>query len=206
MLKKIRTKANWIKEHLSDEYVQKAQHDGFRSRAAYKFLQIHEQYKLIKSNHRVVDLGSAPGSWSQAISSLLSDEGKIYAIDLLPMDPVKNTTFIQGDFRDKAILHDLEKIIENKPVDLVISDMAPNISGNKVRDQAMINDLNELTLEFAQDWLKPKGNFLVKTFMGSGFDEFVKKLKNHFSKVIIKKPDSSRDRSAELFLIGLEKL
>jgi 23S rRNA (uridine2552-2'-O)-methyltransferase len=206
VLKKIRTKANWIKEHLSDEYVQKAQHDGYRSRAAYKFLQIHEQYKLIKPNHRVVDLGSAPGSWSQAISSLLSEEGKIYAIDLLPMDPIKNTTFIQGDFRDKAILHDLEKIIENKPVDLVISDMAPNISGNKVRDQAMINDLNELTLEFAQDWLKPKGNFLVKTFMGLGFDEFVKKLKNHFSKVIIKKPDSSRDRSAELFLIGLEKL
>lgn len=206
MLKKIRTKANWIKEHLSDEYVQKAQHDGYRSRAAYKFLQIHEQYKLIKPNHRVVDLGSAPGSWSQAISSLLSEEGKIYAIDLLPMDPIKKTTFIQGDFRDEVILHDLEKIIENKPVDLVISDMAPNISGNKVRDQAMINDLNELTLEFAQDWLKPKGNFLVKTFMGLGFDEFVKKLKNHFSKVIIKKPDSSRDRSAELFLIGLEKL
>jgi 23S rRNA (uridine2552-2'-O)-methyltransferase len=151
-------------------------------------------------------LGSAPGSWSQAISSLLSQAGEIYAIDLLPMDPVKNTTFIQGDFRDPQILSSLEKIIEKDPVDLVISDMAPNISGNKARDQALINDLNELSLDFAQDWLKPKGNFVVKSFMGAGFDEFVIKLKKHFKRVIIKKPDSSRDRSAELFLIGLEKL
>ena len=205
-MKKIRTKKNWITEHLRDEYVQKAQQDGYRSRAAYKFLQINAQYKLVKPNHRIVDLGSAPVSWSQAISSLLSQAGEIYAIDLLPMDPVKNTTFIQGDFRDPQILSSLEKIIEKDPVDLVISDMAPNISGNKARDQALINDLNELSLDFAQDWLKPKGNFVVKSFMGAGFDEFVIKLKKHFKRVIIKKPDSSRDRSAELFLIGLEKL
>ena len=205
-VKKIRTKKNWITEHLRDEYVQKAQQDGYRSRAAYKFLQINAQYKLVKPNHRIVDLGSAPGSWSQAISSLLSHAGEIYAIDLLPMDPVKNTTFIQGDFRDPQILSSLEKIIEKDPVDLVISDMAPNISGNKARYQALINDLNELSLDFAQDWLKPKGNFVVKSFMGAGFDEFVIKLKKHFKRVIIKKPDSSRDRSAELFLIGLEKL
>lgn len=205
-VKKIRTKKNWITEHLRDEYVQKAQQDGYRSRAAYKFLQINAQYKLVKPNHRIVDLGSAPGSWSQAISSLLSQAGEIYAIDLLPMDPVKNTTFIQGDFRDPQILSSLEKIIEKDPVDLVISDMAPNISGNKARDQALINDLNELSLDFAQDWLKPKGNFVVKSFMGAGFDEFVIKLKKHFKRVIIKKPDSSRDRSPELFLIGLEKL
>ena len=205
-MKKIRTKKNWITEHLRDEYVQKAQQDGYRSRAAYKFLQINAQYKLVKPSHRVVDLGSAPGSWCQAISSLLSQAGEIYAIDLLPMDPVKKTTFIQGDFRDPNILSFLEKIIEKDPVDLVISDMAPNISGNKVRDKALINDLNELTLDFVQDWLKPKGNFVVKSFMGGGFDEFVIKLKKHFKRVIIKKPDSSRDRSAELFLIGLEKL
>lgn len=205
-MKKIRTKKNWITEHLRDEYVQKAQQDGYRSRAAYKFLQINAQYKLVKPSHRVVDLGSAPGSWCQAISSLLSQAGEIYAIDLLPMDPVKKTTFIQGDFRDPNILSFLEKIIEKDPVDLVISDMAPNISGNKVRDQALINDLNELTLDFVQDWLKPKGNLVVKSFMGGGFDEFVIKLKKHFKRVIIKKPDSSRDRSAEIFLIGLEKL
>ena len=205
-MKKIRTKKNWITEHLRDEYVQKAQQDGYRSRAAYKFLQINAQYKLVKPSHRVVDLGSAPGSWCQAISSLLSQAGEIYAIDLLPMDPVKKTTFIQGDFRDPNILSFLEKIIEKDPVDLVISDMAPNISGNKVRDQALINDLNEITLDFVQDWLKPKGNFVVKSFMGAGFDEFVIKLKKHFKRVIIKKPDSSRDRSAEIFLIGLEKL
>ena len=205
-MKKIRTKKNWITEHLRDEYVQKAQQDGYRSRAAYKFLQINAQYKLVKPSHRVVDLGSAPGSWCQAISSLLSQAGEIYAIDLLPMDPVKKTTFIKGDFRDPNILSFLEKIIEKDPVDLVISDMARNISGNKVRDQALINDLNEITLDFVQDWLKPKGNFVVKSFMCAGFDEFVIKLKKHFKRVIIKKPDSSRDRSAELFLIGLEKL
>jgi 23S rRNA (uridine2552-2'-O)-methyltransferase len=122
------------------------------------------------------------------------------------MEGVKNTTFIQGDFQDNAILDQLELLLKNQPVDLVISDMAPNISGNKTRDQALIIGLNELSLEFAKDWLKPKGNFLVKTFMGSGFEEFVKTMKNVFKRVIIKKPESSRDRSAEFFLIGLEKL
>ncbi|NCV54168.1 MAG: RlmE family RNA methyltransferase [Betaproteobacteria bacterium] len=204
-MKKTRTKKNWIKEHLSDEFVKRAQKDGFRSRAAYKFIEMNDKYHLIRSNDRIVDLGSAPGSWSQAASSLITDRGKIFAIDLLPMDDVKNTTFIQGDFRELSILQKLEELLENTAIDLVISDMAPNISGIKSRDQAMINDLNDLSLEFALDWLKPKGHFMVKTFMGSGFEDYVKRLRSLFNKVKIEKPDSSRDRSAEFFLIGLEK-
>ena len=204
-MKKTRTKKNWIKEHLSDEFVKRAQKDGFRSRAAYKFIEMNDKYHLIRSNDRIVDLGSAPGSWSQAASSLITDRGKIFAIDLLPMDDVKNTTFIQGDFREFSILQKLEELLENTAIDLVISDMAPNISGIKSRDQAMINDLNDLSLEFALDWLKPKGHFMVKTFMGSGFEDYVKRLRSFFNMVKIEKPDSSRDRSAEFFLIGLEK-
>ena len=204
-MKKTRTKKNWIKEHLSDEFVKRAQKDGFRSRAAYKFIEMNDKYHLIRSNDRIVDLGSAPGSWSQAASSFITDRGKIFAIDLLPMDDVKNTTFIQGDFRELSILQKLEELIENTAIDLVISDMAPNISGIKSRDQAMINDLNDLSLEFALDWLKPKGHFMVKTFMGSGFEDYVKRLRSFFNTVKIEKPDSSRDRSAEFFLIGLEK-
>ena len=204
-MKKTRTKKNWIKEHLSDEFVKRAQKDGFRSRAAYKFIEMNDKYHLIRSNDRIVDLGSAPGSWSQAASSLITDRGKIFAIDLLPMDDVKNTTFIQGDFRELSILQKLEELLENTAIDLVISDMAPNISGIKSRDQAMINDLNDLSLEFALDWLKPKGHFMVKTFMGSGFEDYVKRLRSFFNMVKIEKPDSSRDRSAEFFLIGLEK-
>jgi len=203
-MKKTRTKKNWIKEHLSDEFVKRAQKDGFRS-PAYKFIEMNDKYHLIRSNDRIVDLGSAPGSWSQAASSLITDRGKIFAIDLLPMDDVKNTTFIQGDFRELSILQKLEELLENTAIDLVISDMAPNISGIKSRDQAMINDLNDLSLEFALDWLKPKGHFMVKTFMGSGFEDYVKRLRSFFNTVKIEKPNSSRDRSAEFFLIGLEK-
>ena len=203
-MKKTRTKKNWIKEHLSDEFVKRAQKDGFRSRAAYKFIEINDKYQLIRPNDRIVDLGSAPGSWSQVASSLMTN-GEIFAIDLLPMDDVKKTTFIQGDFRDLSVLKNLEELLESSAVDLVISDMAPNISGIKSRDQAMINDLNDLSLEFALDWLKPKGHFMVKTFMGNGFEDFTKRLKGSFNKVKIEKPGSSRDRSAEFFLIGLEK-
>lgn len=204
-MKRSRTKNNWIKEHLADEYVKKSKIDGFRSRAAYKFLQLNEKHSLLKSSDRVVDLGSAPGSWSQAVSTLLNDEGRIIAIDLLPMSDVPKTSFIQGDFTDNAIYEKLKDSLNNNPVDLVISDMAPNISGIKGMDQARISNLNELTLDFAHDWLKPMGNLMVKTFMGSGFDDIIKQVRASFAKTIIEKPDSSRDRSAELFIIGLKK-
>ena len=153
----------------------------------------------------MVDLGSAPGSWSQAVSTLLNDEGRIIAIDLLPMSDIPKTSFIQGDFTDNAIYEKLKDSLNNNPVDLVISDMAPNISGIKGMDQARISNLNELTLDFAHDWLKPMGNLMVKTFMGSGFDDFIKQVRASFAKTIIEKPDSSRDRSSELFIIGLKK-
>ena len=204
-MKRSRTKNNWIREHLADEYVKKSKIDGFRSRAAYKFLQLNEKHSLLKSSDRVVDLGSAPGSWSQAVSTLLNDEGRIIAIDLLPMSDVPKTSFIQGDFTDNAIYEKLRDTLNNNPVDLVISDMAPNISGIKGMDQARISNLNELTLDFAHDWLKPMGNLMVKTFMGSGFDDFIKQVRASFAKTIIEKPDSSRDRSSELFIIGLKK-
>ena len=204
-MKRSRTKNNWIKEHLADEYVKKSKIDGFRSRAAYKFLQLNEKHTLLTSSDRVVDLGSAPGSWSQAVSTLLNDDGRIIAIDLLPMAAVPKTSFIQGDFTDNAIYEKLQDALNNNPVDLVISDMAPNISGIKGMDQARISNLNELTLDFARDWLKPMGNMMVKTFMGSGFDVFIKQVRASFAKTIIEKPDSSRDRSSELFIIGLKK-
>ena len=204
-MKRSRTKNNWIKEHLADEYVKKSKIDGFRSRAAYKFLQLNEKHSLLTSSDRVVDLGSAPGSWSQAVSTLLNDDGRIIAIDLLPMAAVPKTSFIQGDFTDNAIYEKLQDALNNNPVDLVISDMAPNISGIKGMDQARISNLNDLTLDFAHDWLKPMGNMMVKTFMGSGFDDFIKQVRATFAKTIIEKPDSSRDRSSELFIIGLKK-
>jgi len=204
-MKRSRTKNNWIKEHLADEYVKKSKIDGFRSRAAYKFLQLNEKHSLLTSSDRVVDLGSAPGSWSQAVSTMLNDTGHIFAIDLLPMAAVPKTSFIQGDFTDNAIYEKLQDALNNNPVDLVISDMAPNISGIKGMDQARISNLNELTLDFARDWLKPMGNMMVKTFMGSGFDDFIKQVRVSFAKTIIEKPDSSRDRSSELFIIGLKK-
>jgi len=204
-MKRSRTKNNWIKEHLADEYVKKSKIDGFRSRAAYKFLQLNEKHSLLTSSDRVVDLGSAPGSWSQAVSTLLNDNGHIIAIDLLPMATVPKTSFIQGDFTDNAVYEKLKDALNNNPVDLVISDMAPNISGIKGIDQARISNLNDLTLDFARDWLKPMGNMLVKTFMGSGFDDFLKQVRASFTKTIIEKPDASRDRSSELFIIGLKK-
>jgi 23S rRNA (uridine2552-2'-O)-methyltransferase len=204
-MKRSRTKNNWIKEHLADEYVKKSKIDGFRSRAAYKFLQLNEKHSLLTSSDKVVDLGSAPGSWSQAVSTLLNDTGHIIAIDLLPMATIPKTSFIQGDFTDNVIYEKLKGALNNNPVDLVISDMAPNISGIKGMDQARISNLNELTLDFARDWLKPMGNMMVKTFMGSGFDDFIKQVRASFAKTIIEKPDSSRDRSSELFIIGLKK-
>jgi 23S rRNA (uridine2552-2'-O)-methyltransferase len=204
-MKKQRTKQNWIQEHLSDPFVKKAQKDHYRSRAAYKLKEINEKYHLFSKDNVVVDLGSAPGSWSQYAAEVVGNNGHVFALDLLPMNGLANVTFLQGDFLEMSTLTNLENKLDNQQLDLVISDMAPNISGIKSRDQAMMINLNELTLEFAKDWLKPKGNFAVKTFIGAGYEAFVRDLKDMFTKVISFKPAASRDRSAELFLIGLEK-
>ena len=201
-----KTNKNWIKEHIADTYVKKAQLDGYRSRAAYKLIEINRKYKLFKKNMKVIDLGSAPGGWSQVAAELVGNSGKIFSVDLLDMTPIKNTEFIQGDFSDTEILMELEKKISNLDIDLVISDMAPNISGIKTVDQSRAIYLNELVLDFSVNWLKPNGSMLVKSFVGADFDNYIKTIKTLFKRVIRIKPDASRSRSSEIFILGHEKL
>ena len=192
-----------MQEHLNDEFVKRAQKEGYRARAAYKLIEIDDKDKLIKPGMTIVDLGSTPGSWSQVAVQRLKGQGKVIALDILDMTGIAGVTFIQGDFREEAVLKQLQTAINNKPVDLVIADMAPNISGVKDVDQAGAAYLTELALEFSKDWLKPNGNFLVKVFIGAGFDEIVKTMRAHFDKVVTRKPKASRDRSSEVYLLGL---
>ena len=206
-MKPTRTSKAWMQEHLNDEFVKRAQKEGYRARAAYKLIEIDDKDKLIKPGMTIVDLGSTPGSWSQvAVQRLTKNgqvQGRIIALDILDMVPIAGVEFIQGDFREASVLKILEEKIGNTPVDLVIADMAPNISGVKDVDQAGATYLTELALEFSQQWLKPHGNFLVKVFIGSGFDEIVKTMRSQFDKVVTRKPKASRDRSNEVYLLGL---
>ncbi|MFD1123712.1 23S rRNA (uridine(2552)-2'-O)-methyltransferase RlmE [Methylophilus flavus] len=204
-MKPTRTSKAWMQEHLNDEYVKRAQKDGYRARAAYKLLEIDDKDKLIKPGMTVVDLGSTPGSWSQVAVQRLKGQGRIIALDLLEMHPIPGVEFICGDFREEVVLKQLEASLKNKLVDLVIADMAPNMSGLKDVDQAGASYLTELALEFCQDWLKPGGHFLVKVFIGSGFDEIVKQMRSQFDKVVTRKPKASRDRSSEVYLLGLHR-
>jgi 23S rRNA (uridine2552-2'-O)-methyltransferase len=205
-MKRTRTSKSWMSEHISDVFVKQAQKDGYRSRAAYKLIEIDEKYNLFKENMTIVDLGSAPGSWSQVAANKIGIKGKVIALDLLEMQPIKKVEFIQGDFRDNKTLIEIENKLNNLEVDLVISDMAPNISGIKVVDQSAAIYLNELALDFSCNWLKPNGHLLVKSFIGADFDSFVDSVKPFFKKVIRIKPSSSRDRSSEIFILGYEKL
>ena len=202
-MKVTRTSKAWMQEHLNDEFVKRAQKEGYRARAAYKLIEIDDKDKLIKPGMTIVDLGSTPGSWSQVAVQRLKGQGKVIALDILDMTGIAGVTFIQGDFREEAVLKQLQEAINNKPVDLVIADMAPNISGVKDVDQAGAAYLTELALEFSKDWLKPNGNFLVKVFIGAGFDDIVKTMRQHFDKVVTRKPKASRDRSSEVYLLGL---
>jgi 23S rRNA (uridine2552-2'-O)-methyltransferase len=195
-----------MSEHISDLFVKQAQKDGYRSRAAYKLIEINEKYNIFKENMTIVDLGSAPGSWSQVAVKRIGSKGKVIALDLLEMHPIKKVEFIQGDFRDDKVLIELENKLNNSEIDLVISDMAPNISGIKVVDQSAAIYLNELALDFSCNWLKPNGHLLVKSFIGADFDSFVDSVKPFFKKVIRIKPSSSRDRSSEIFVLGYDKL
>lgn len=192
-----------MQEHLNDPYVKLAQKEGYRARAAYKLMEIDDKDKLIKPGMTVVDLGSAPGSWSQVAVQRLKGQGKVIALDILDMQPIAGVTFIQGDFREESVLRELEEKINKTQVDLVIADMAPNISGVKDVDQAGAAYLTELALEFSKDWLKPDGNFLVKVFIGVGFEEILKNMRQMFDKVVTRKPKASRDRSSEVYLLGL---
>jgi len=192
-------------EHVSDEYVKRAQREGYRARAAYKLIEIDDKDHLIKPGMTIVDLGAAPGSWSQVAVQRLKGNGRVIALDLLDMQPLAGVEFIQGDFREDEILLQLENKLAERQVDLVIADMAPNISGISVVDQAKAAYLTELALEFSIKWLKPGGHFLVKVFAGSGFDEIVKSMRDHFEKVVTRKPKASRDRSSEVYLLGLKR-
>jgi 23S rRNA (uridine2552-2'-O)-methyltransferase len=204
-MKVSKTSKAWMQEHLNDEFVKRAQKEGYRARAAYKLTEIDDKDKLIKPGMTIVDLGSTPGSWCQVAVQRLKGQGKIIALDILDMHPIAGVDFIQGDFREEGVLKQLEAKLNNKPVDLVIADMAPNISGISDVDQAGAMYLTELALAFSQQWLKPNGNFLVKVFIGAGFDDMVKTMRLQFDKVVTRKPKASRDRSSEVYLLGLGK-
>jgi 23S rRNA (uridine2552-2'-O)-methyltransferase len=197
----------WIKQHVKDPYVKQSQRDGYRSRASYKLLEIVEKGRYIKPGMVVVDLGSAPGGWSQVAAKLVGHKGCVVAVDILPMDPVAGVSFIQGDFTEEEILNKLLNEIGNRPVDLVISDMAPNLTGMKAVDQPAMIYLAELAVDLVQQVMTDDGIFIAKLFQGEGFDEFVRNTRTVFNVVSLKKPDASRSKSREVYLVakGLKK-
>ncbi|MFY9260253.1 MAG: 23S rRNA (uridine(2552)-2'-O)-methyltransferase RlmE [Gallionella sp.] len=205
-MKPSKTSKQWMREHINDPFVQLAQKEGYRSRAAYKLLEINEKDQLLKSGMIVVDLGATPGGWSQVAARIVGRSGKVIALDLLPLDPMAGVEFILGDFRDDAVLAQLENLLQGKQAGLVISDMAPNISGVPLADQARAMYLAELAMEFAVQQLEPNGSFLVKVFQGVGFEDYLKLMRSRFAKVVTRKPKASRDRSCELYLLGTGKL
>ena len=204
MTKKKRSASStrWLKEHFDDHFVQKAQKLGLRSRAAFKLEEINQKDKLIKTGMTVVDLGSAPGSWSQFCVGLVGDAGTVIACDILPMDPINGVSFLQGDFREEAVLEALLSRIGGQNVDVVLSDMAPNMSGNDTTDQARSMYLVELALDMCHKVLKQNGSFVVKVFQGEGFEQYVKDVRAAFTSVKIRKPDSSRARSSETYIVA----
>ena len=202
MSKRSKSSQRWLKEHESDAYVQRARKDGLRSRAAFKLEELDEAERLLKPGMVVVDLGAAPGGWSQYAGKVLNGKGFVVALDLLAMDALPGVEFIQGDFREEVALAELRRLLDGRPVDLVMSDMAPNMSGIDAVDQPRQMYLCELALEFALEHLAPGGALVVKVFQGAGFDEYLKSVRKHFVKVRMKKPPASRARSAEMYLLA----
>lgn len=197
-----KTSKAWMHEHVTDLYVRRAKQEGYRSRAAFKLQEILEKDKLVRNGMVVVDLGAAPGGWSQVLAPLVGEKGRVIALDLLEMEPIRNVTFLRGDFSEEPALAALQKELGGRQADLVVSDMAPNISGVGMVDQARSMHLAELALDFAGGFLKPGGSLLVKVFQGAGLDEFRKQLGEVFDSVAVRKPKASRDRSSELFLLA----
>ncbi len=193
----------WLKEHFDDEFVARAQQEGYRSRATYKLLEINEKDKLLKHGMTVVDLGAAPGGWSQIVADIVGEEGMVVALDILAMDPLPGVEVLQGDFQEEEAFNHLLATLDGRPVDLVMSDMAPNMSGMRSVDQPRAMYLCELTLDLARNVLKPGGNMLLKLFQGEGSDEFVKECRKNFRKVVIRKPAASRARSREVYVLAL---
>ncbi|MEL0083029.1 MAG: RlmE family RNA methyltransferase [Gammaproteobacteria bacterium] len=202
MTKKGSSSNRWIDRHLSDKWVQQAQVDGYRSRASYKLIEIDQRDRLFRGGSVVVDLGAAPGGWSQVASRRLKGGGQVIALDLLAIEPMDGVNLIRGDFRDQAVLDELLDLLEGQPVDLVMSDMAPNISGIKAVDQPAMLYLVELALDFSRQVLKPGGKMLVKTFEGAGMAPYRQQVKESFERVVMRKPDASRDSSAEQYLLA----
>jgi 23S rRNA (uridine2552-2'-O)-methyltransferase len=197
-----KTSQNWLREHFNDPFVKMAQKDGYRSRASYKLLEIQEKDRILRPGNIVIDLGAAPGGWSQVTSRVLGDKGRLIASDILEMDSIEDVTFIQGDFTEESVLAQILAAVDNQPVDLVISDMAPNMSGVRMADQARAMYLCELALDLAGQVLRPGGDFLIKIFQGEGFDQYHKQVRQMFEKVQMRKPLSSRDRSREQYLLA----
>ena len=201
-MKRTRTSNAWLREHVNDPYVQRARAEGYRSRASFKLMEIDDRDHLIRSGEVVVDLGATPGGWSQVAAKRMKAKGRVIALDLLEMEPLHGVDFIQGDFREESVLTQLETMLAGEKVGLVLSDMAPNMSGVLLSDQARVMHLAELGLEFSRNWLKPDGAFLVKVFQGYGFEDFMREMRLIFKTVSTRKPDASRDRSAEIYLLG----
>lgn len=192
----------WLDEHVNDPYVKKAQIDGYRARAAYKLIELNDKDKLIRPGALVVDLGSAPGSWSQIAGRLVGVKGRVVASDILPMDSLEHVDFIQGDFTEESVFNQIMEKLGERKADVVISDMAPNISGVDAVDQSSSIYLVELALDMARRVLKPKGDFVAKVFQGEGSDDYIKDVKTSFEKVMIRKPNASRPRSREVYVVA----
>jgi 23S rRNA (uridine2552-2'-O)-methyltransferase len=197
-----KTSKAWLMRHVNDTYVQQAQKAGYRARAAYKLIEINDKDQLLKGGMVVVDLGSAPGSWAQVAISKVGEHGRVIALDILPMATIPGVEFIQGDFREQEVLQQLTNRLDGQAIDLVICDIAPNMSGNPVIDQPRMMLLVEIALDFALQHLKPGGNFLVKIFQGSGFQAYLQFLRRHFEQVVTRKPKASRDESSEIYLLA----
>ncbi len=202
-----RTKSSnrWLREHFSDEYVKRAQREGYRSRAVYKLDEIQQRDRVIKPGMTIVDLGAAPGGWSQYALPLVGRKGKIMAMDILPMDPLPGVDFLQGDFREDTVLESLIKMLDGREIDLVMSDIAPNMSGAEAVDIPRSMYLVELAVDFADQVLKPGGDLLVKVFQGEGFDALVRDLRKRYNKVLIRKPKASRPRSREVYALARDR-
>ena len=197
-----KSSGRWLQRHFNDEYVKKAQREGYRSRAAYKLFEIQEKDRLIKPGQVVVDLGAAPGGWSQVARQLVGEQGEVFALDILSMDPMAGVTFIEGDFREQEPLDKLNEALAGRPVDVVISDVAPNVAGMSAIDQPRSMYLVELALDFARQNLKPGGDFVTKVFQGEGYDDFYREMRDSFEKVVTRKPQASRPKSREVYVVG----
>ena len=205
--KKLKSNRAWIERHINDPFVKRSRAEGYRARSVYKLIELNDKEKLLKPGYTVVELGAAPGSWTQVVREKMSKKdgevnGKIIAMDILPMDPIDGVTFLQGDFREQEVADKLAEILDGEKVDVVLSDMAPNLSGIPAADAARCLLLNELALEFCLDHLKPNGVFVTKVFQGSGFSQYVEALNKNFQKVLTRKPEASRDSSAEVYLVA----